>query len=173
MGKESKNPIYVYGSSRGYYLLKHNGLFDKSAIYSDIKARLKSYKYDINDKNHTEKVSPAGKESKIVIEASRKVTEYIKFNIEITYIIFREINVLLDDKKISKGEFEFRIMANMEKNYKDSARKNQKTFKSSRIAEVQRHIYEKTILKEKLNESEDLIFDEATEIIDIIKKHLY
>lgn len=173
MGKESKNPIYKYGSPRGYYQLKHSGLFDKSAIYSDIKARLQKYKYDINDKGHTEKVSSAGKETKIEWKCERKVTEYIKFNIEITFIIYREIKVLLDNKKMEKGDFEFRIKANMEKNYRESSRKNQTTFKNTKIGEVQRHIYEKTILKEKLKASEDLIFDEATDIINIIKKHLY
>ena len=83
MGKEHKDPIYQHGSKRGYSFIRYAGLYDFKGILKDSKSKLESEKYDIYDKQHDEKISSSGKDMKIVLQGSKEVTEYVKFEMEI------------------------------------------------------------------------------------------
>ena len=166
MGKESKKKLYQYGSDKSYYLLRHSGYFDISKILKGLKENLDDFGYKIvTDKEHTESLNAAGKETKFVWVCKKEVTDYIKFEMELTLITIRQIDVILEKKKMQKGDFEFRIKAVMIKNYK-------KTFQESKMGEIQRHLYEKIVVPLKLNDSEDRLAEEATKLIEIVKENL-
>ncbi len=166
MGKESKKKLYQYGSEKSYYLLRHSGFFDIARMLKSLKEKLNEFGYKIiTDKEHTESLSAAGKETKFVWACKKEVTDYIKFEIEITIITIRQIDVIVDKKKMQRGDFEFRIKAVMIKNYK-------KTFMDSKMGEIQRHLYEKIIVPLKLEDREDRLLEEARDLISLVKEHL-
>ncbi len=170
MGKESKNPIFQHGSKRGYSFIRFSGLYDFKGILKDAKGKLGSEKYDIiNTKQHDEKVSSSGKDMKIVLQGFKEVTEYVKYYMEITIIVMGQIDVIMDKKRIQKGTLEFRVMSKMEKNYKGTFKKPEK----SKFSEFQRHIYEKFIIKEELSDREDVLSDHGQELLDTIRKRLF
>jgi len=163
MGKESKKELYQLGSKRGYYLLRHTGVYDFKGVLSGLKDKLDELEYFIIDKEHTEALSAAGKETKFVWVCSREVAEYVKFDMELTIITLRQIDVLVDKKKLQRGDFEFRISAKVVKNHKD-------TFKDTKMGEIQRHLYEKVLIPTKLDDCEDRLVEEATDLIKIVKE---
>ena len=166
MGKESKNPRYIFGDKKGFYKIEHSGLYDFKKILNGLKAKFNELDYFLIGKEHTETVKPGGKDMKYVWVSTREVTEYIKFQIDITIIVYRQIDVIVDGKKMQKGDFIFQFKASMEKNYK-------KSFKDTKFGEIQRHVYEKTIVQEKLDNSEDLLEEEAKDLIKIVKENIY
>tara|TARA_Y100000310_G_scaffold284376_1_gene307108 strand:+ start:1890 stop:2405 length:516 start_codon:yes stop_codon:yes gene_type:complete len=171
MGKESEKSIYVFGGKREYYQLKHSGLFNINKILKELKSELKRLKYDIEDKDHSEGVKASGKELLVELKCSREISEYVKFNIGIIIMTLRQVDVMVNKKKMQKGDFEFRFTAKMEKNYE---KKNyEKSFKKTKAGEIQRHLYEKFIIPSKLDEGEDKLESEGKKFIDIIKENLY
>ncbi len=165
MGKESKKEMYSYGSKRGYYRIRHTGFYNLNQIIKDLKERLENLGYDIIDKAHEEGLSQAGKETAFEWICSKGVTDYVKFDIELKIMTAHQVEVLVDKKKIQKGDFEFRITSKMTKNHKES-------FSESKIGEIQRHLYEKVLVKNKLEDSDDHLAEEATELINIVKENL-
>ncbi len=165
MGKESKKEIFVYGDDRRYFQLKHAGFYDIKAMINGLMGKLREFDYIITDKNHTEAIKASGKEAKFEWSCFREVNDYIKFKIFILIEIRREIDVVMDKKKMQKGNIEFRLQASFEKNYK-------KTFKTKGLGEFQRHAYEKFIIKPRLEEYEDRVKEEGTQLINIAKEHI-
>tara|TARA_Y100000310_G_scaffold329253_1_gene398727 strand:+ start:3394 stop:3900 length:507 start_codon:yes stop_codon:yes gene_type:complete len=165
MGKESKDTIYKYGGKRQYYQLRRDGIYNTEKILKALKKFLKDYKYKITDKDHSETMKSSGREVTTEWNCEREVNDYIKFFIEIIIIVRNQIDVLVDNKKLQKGDIEFRLKAYMKKNWK-------KTFKTKGVGEIERHVYEKFIAPLKLEDYEDKIKDEGTELINIAKEHL-
>ncbi|MBT3866125.1 hypothetical protein HOF78_03435 [Candidatus Woesearchaeota archaeon] len=170
MGKESKSQLYQHGSKRGFSLIRYAGLYDLKAIIDDTKAHLRKLRYDIDDKQHDEKISSSGKEMKIVFRCFKEITEYVKFYMEVTIIVVGQIDVIVDKRKVKKGNFDYRLMTRVEKNYSGSNRTP--TFKKSKLGELQRHLYEKFIIKQELSDREDELLDQGQELLNMVRKHL-
>ena len=166
MGKESENPVYVFGSKSSYYQLKHSGLFKINNILKELKSELNKLHYDVEDKDHSEAVKASGKELTVEWKCSRNINEYIQFNLSIMIITLRQVDVTVNKKKMQKGDFEFRLSANMKKNY-------EKSFKSTNAGEIQRHLYEKFIIPSKLDKGEDKLESEGKRFVEIVKENLY
>jgi hypothetical protein len=170
MGKEHKPELYQHGSKRGYSFIRYSGLYDFKGILKDSKDMLKNEKYDIYDKQHDEKVSSSGKDMKIVLQGSKEVTEYVKFEIEITIIIMGQIDVMVNKKRIQKGNLEFRVMSKMSKNH--SGYHKSPTFKENTFGNILKNFYEKFIIQEELSDREDVLFDHGKDLLDSIRKRL-
>jgi hypothetical protein len=165
MGKESKKELYQYGGKKEYYQLRHSGLYKINPMLKKLKKELENHEYTITDKEHSEGVKPSGKEIVIEWKCQRKVNDYVKFEIDLVIRILRQIDVMMEKKKIQKGDFEFRLTSFVEKNYK-------KTFKDKGFGEIQRHIYEKFIIPNRLGDYEDRVLEESTDILNIVKENL-
>ncbi|MBT4576844.1 hypothetical protein HOM13_02790 [Candidatus Woesearchaeota archaeon] len=170
MGKEHKDPIYQHGSKRGYSFIRYAGLYDFKGILKDSKSKLESEKYDIYDKQHDEKISSSGKDMKIVLQGSKEVTEYVKFEMEITIIIMGQIDVMVNKKRVQKGNLEFRVMSKMSKNH--SGYHKTSVFKKSTLGNILKNFYEKFIIQEELSDREDVLFDHGKDLLDAIRKRL-
>jgi len=157
---------YTHGSKRGYYSLKHEGFYNLNDILKDLKNKLKNLKYDIIDKEHSESNGNAGREEEFAWNCSKDVTEYIKFKIEMKILTLHQIDVMVEKKKMQKGDFELRVTAIMSSNYN-------KSFKTTRAGKIKAHLYEKLVIAKKLESSEDNLKEEVKIIIDLIKNHLY
>ncbi len=170
MGKESKPDLYQHGSKRGFSLIRYAGIYDLKSIVDETKAHLRKLRYDINDKTHDEKISSSGKEMNMEWECYKEITEYVKFQINVTFIVVGQVDVIVNKKKVKKGNFDFRLMTKLKKNYSGSNRTP--TFKSTKLGELQRHLYEKFIIKQELSDREDELLEQGQEILDIVRKHL-
>lgn len=170
MGKESKPELYQHGSKRGFSLIRYAGLYDLNGILDETKAHLRKLRYDVNDKQHDEKISSSGKEMKFVWQCFKEITEYVKFYMEFTVIVVGQIDVIVNKKRVKKGNIDIRLMTRVEKNYSGSNRTP--TFKSTKLGELQRHLYEKFIIKQELSDREDELLEQGQEILDIVRKHL-
>ena len=144
MGKESNGTLNIYGSDTGYYLIKHSGLYNLPKILKECKTILDDLGYFIQDKDHSESVKPSGKEL---------TTEW-------------QVDVKIKNKKLQKGDFEFRLSSSMTKNY-------EKSFKGTLPGKIQRHLYEKFIIAERLDDYEDKLDEEGQELIKVVKENLY
>jgi hypothetical protein len=166
MGKENKEIIDVYGGGASYYLIKHSGLYNLPKILKECKTILEDLGYYIQDKDHSESVKPSGKELTTEWKCEKKVSEYVKFKTEVKIITVRQLDVKIKNKKLQKGDFEFRLSSSMTKNY-------EKSFNSTLPGKIQRHLYEKFIIEERLNDYEDKLDEEGKELIKVVKENLY
>ncbi len=163
MGKERKARIYVQGKEKSYRSIFHKGIYDLSNIISISNSYLKQLKYDITDKKHEEKTKSSGREVKLDWIAEKKVSEYVKYIIELTILVKDQIDILFGKKKLQKGRMEVLIKAYMDKNYKA-------TFKDSKLSEALRRIYDKFIAKKTLDDYEDALKDESNELARLVKE---
>ncbi|MFA5887853.1 MAG: hypothetical protein WC852_04040 [Candidatus Nanoarchaeia archaeon] len=172
MGKERKNPINIFKN----ILIKKAGVLDFDGMFALIPDFASQYNYDCVEKKHSEKSGATGTyiESNWYLE--RKVTYYVKFIIEIEFLV-RDMNtVVVEDedgnkKKRNQGRVEILFNAKMQKNYlnnfKDDSKSKQKSF-----SDFLRVIYEKYIGKKRLKDYEDKLEDEARDILEDLKEKL-
>ena len=116
------------------------------------------------------KISSSGKDMKIVLQGSKEVTEYVKFEMEITIIIMGQIDVMVNKKRVQKGNLEFRVMSKMSKNH--SGYHKTSVFKKSTLGNILKNFYEKFIIQEELSDREDVLFDHGKDLLDAIRKRL-
>ncbi len=170
MGKEKKKEIGVLGGGRQLLRIDYSGVYDLNALLQTIKGFFLEKKYVIIDEEHTESVKPDGRGIKIVMKPFRDIDEYVKFQIAVELLIWRSLDVVMEEasgKKIrkQKGDIEFRFKATMIKNYK-------KTFAENKLSELMRQTYEKYIIKKRLLDYEDKLYNEAQDLVSRIKRTL-
>ncbi|MBI4448142.1 hypothetical protein HY643_04120 [Candidatus Woesearchaeota archaeon] len=164
MGKEKKNPIPVVE----YLKIKKDGLFDYQELKNILRNWLLKFNYDFLEKKHDEKIMPTGKELVSEWGIMRKVSDYVKFNIEIEIRIRGMTTVMVEGKgKMNKGWLEILFNANIEKNYMKKFSEEKGTF-----SHFTKEIYEKYIIKAQLKNYEDKLLYEVTELHNEMKESL-
>jgi len=148
--------------------IKHRGFFDFQDTVKTIQTFLRqrmylaydwpSYKYKIP--------SPAGAEYEIIVEGSKKVNEYVKFELHVFMRVFdmREVEIVRDGEKIktNEGKVHIEISAGMDLDW-------QGRFSGKgvwgKFLEWLKDVYEKHIIKYKIGDYyEDLLFGEALDL---------
>ncbi len=173
MGKEKQEEVFVIGAKRAWERIKYSGIYDLQRLLNLLKKYLLDRNYDLDQKEHTEKITTAGKESKIEWEAFRRVSDYVKFVIGFEVWILRNVEVVIeeDGRKLrrQKGDIELRFRASIKKNYRGP-------FGKGNAGEFLRQTYEKYIIKSVLEDYEDKIdkecrgmIEEAKEILETFK----
>ena len=165
MVKPHKPTEFPIGGKREYFRLQHSGFYDIKKTLKELKAKLLSTGYIMTDKDHSEAVKPSGREVTVEWESYRESTDYLKTNIHIKLETKREIDVVMDKRKMQKGDLFFRIRAYFDKNYK-------KTFKSTNIGKIQKHFYEKFLINNQIDDQKDRLKEEGEEFIKIVKSNI-
>ena len=159
---------YVTGSSRGWALIRHSGIYDLELLTGKIREWFLNRTYLMEEREHSEAVKTSGKELKFDIAAFRKVSDYVIFHIDIETVILRNLDILVeeDGKKVKKqqGDMDIRIKAYIGKNY-------QNTFKGG-IQEFLRIIYERFIARSVLRNYRIKLSKETESLIEEIKEVL-
>ncbi|HII15181.1 MAG TPA: hypothetical protein HA362_02615 [Nanoarchaeota archaeon] len=168
MGKERKNPIGIIKN----YVIKKAGILDFGGMFALISEWAGQYHYDCIEKKHSEKAGATGTyiESNWYLE--RKVSYYVKFIIEIEFLVRDMAPVVVethDGRKLKrdKGRVEVIFNSRMQKNYL-------KNFSSrpGEFSDFIRVIYEKYIAKQRLKAYEDKLEDESKDFIEEIRERL-
>jgi len=105
--------------------LKINGIFDFETVYRAMHGWFVEQKYYFEEKLYKHKVpSPAGAEEHIRWEGWRKITDYVKFNIQIYIIMWdmKEIEVIKngEKKKLTKARMKIEFNGDVETDYQDA-----------------------------------------------------
>lgn len=168
MGRERKNPISVIKG----FVIKKSGIMDYDGMHALIPQFASEYNYDVIEKKHTEKNGSTGAyiESNWYLE--RKVTYYVKFIIEIEFIVKDLNNVIVEEedgnkKKKNQCRIEIVFNSKMQKNYLKNFSEKKGVF-----SDFLRVIYEKYLAKSRLKDYEDKLEAESLDLINDLKEKL-
>ena len=81
--------------------IKQASVFEFKEFYRFLYTWLSDNEYDVTEKVYSEKITPSGKEIEIEWEADRKISDYFKFVIKVTWRILGmvDVEVQKDGKK--------------------------------------------------------------------------
>ncbi len=149
--------------------IKQEGIFNFNDFYSFAYKWLKDEGYKVVEKSYGEKVMGDAKELLIIWEAKKKVSDYFKFTINITWLILnmKKVKVKRDNKEINmnSGTVELRFQAVLVKDYESR-------WEDQPIWKFLRGVYDRYIIKSRINQYEDDLGDELDELIAQAKSFL-
>ncbi len=149
--------------------VQDKAIFDFSELYSFCYKWLVDENYDVTEGKYQEKVNPNGKEVEIEWEALKEITDYFRFKISVNWRIIglKDVEVEKDNAKIklNKGNLEIKVKAVLEKDYESRWEKNA-------FFNFLRGIYDKYIIKSRIEHYEEKLFSEADEFLAEIKSFL-
>jgi len=149
--------------------IKHVGIFDFKETYNFVYNWLTQNEYFVIEKVYTEKIKPDGKEIEIEWEAFRKISDYFRFVLKFRWFLvgITDVEALRDGIKIksNKGSFELKIDAIIEKDYENR-------WEATAFSKFLRGLYDKYIIKSRLELYEDKISGELAELAAQIKGFL-
>ncbi len=142
--------------------ITQKGVFDADKLWRKLRSYFNSKNYFFQEKGQTEKIKPVGRGIELEWIAEREVTDYIKFNIKIKFRLEKLNKVKTQRKEIYKGDFEMKTFAYLTLDYK-------KKWQAKPLSNLFFHIYNNYIIKGKIIELEDKLYEEVTEIQNIAK----
>ena len=149
--------------------LKQAGDFDFNGFYEFVYDWLRGEDYDIGEKKYSEKVSGESKNIEIIWECYKKVSDYFKFMIKMDWNItgLKKIEVVKDGKKIktNSGTIEIKFRAVLIKDYESR-------WEDKPLSKFLRGMYDRYIIRSRIEEYEDKIVGELDELITQCKSFL-
>ncbi|MCL6500432.1 MAG: hypothetical protein K6T16_00125 [Candidatus Pacearchaeota archaeon] len=147
----------------------HAGIFDFKEIYRFLYEWFISYDYLVMEKKYSEKITPEGKDIEIEWLCLRKISDYFRFRVKITIRIIRmtSVEVMRGDIKTKrdKGEIEIKFGSALERDYENK-------WESNPITKFFRGIYDKYIIKPRIDAYEDRLATEVEEVVAQAKAFL-
>jgi hypothetical protein len=149
--------------------IKHVGLFNFKELYKFFFEWFTSYQYIVAEKRYEEKVTPEGKDIEVEWECYRKISDYFRFKVKIIYRIAGMVSV-----EVQKGNFKIKmnkalIQINsagfLEKDYEHRWERNP-------VAKILRGVYDKYIIRSRIEQYEDKLAAEVDEAMAQIKAFL-
>lgn len=152
--------------------VKQTGIFDYKELYRFCYTWLVDKGYYVVEKSYSEKVGGGGaKEVEISWEATRKISDYFRFNLKLDWRIIGMTSVDVEDKEtgqkkgMNKGNPEIKISAVLEKDYESK-------WEGNTFNKFLRGIYDRYIIRTRIEQYEIKIFSEADELLAQIKAFL-
>lgn len=126
--------------------------------------------YNFQEKEYRQSTDPKGKHLEIRWYAEKRIDDYVKFVIEIDFLILGLQDIVVEKEggvktKTNKGALELRFNAYLLKDYED---------KWSKTAFIQflRAVYDKYIIRARMEAYEDQLFEELQSVIAEAKSFL-
>jgi len=123
----------------------------------------------VAEEKYVEKMTGESKNIDISWNAWRKITDYFKFEIKITWRIIglKDIEVQKDGRKIklNEGAIEIKVKASLVRDYKGK-------FEKSAFNKFLRGIYEKWVIPSRVEQFEDKLIGDVDEFLDQAKAYL-
>lgn len=143
----------------------YDGFFDFKQVYNFLYTWFSDYEYDIEENRYGEKIKPEGKEIDIEWTAKRDITDYFRFVVKIDWLITGMTSHNVGNKKLDKGKIEIRITGYLVKDYEEK-------WESTAFLKFLRDVYDKYIIKGRIDQYEDKISEELDEALAQIKSFL-
>ncbi len=148
--------------------VKQKSVFDLKELYTLLYKWFELYGYDFQEEEYRD-IEKAGKKNlEIRWYAEKKVDDYIKYVIKISFMVLGLEEVEIEDDGVkrssSKGEVEFRFDAFLLKDYENAWEKG--------LMKFMREVYDKYIIKGRIDSLEGELQGELYKFIDEIKAFL-
>lgn len=147
----------------------HSGIFDFKETYAFAYSWLIDEGYEVREKKYSEKVKVDGKEVEISWEVWRKISDYFKFYATVKWRILRMNSVEVEKNgvkvKLNKGQPEIKIQAYLERDY-------EKKWEGRAFRKFLRGLYDKYIIKHRIDQYEEKLFKEFDEYATQLKSFL-
>jgi len=141
--------------------IKHKGFFNFKDTYNFLYNFLTEYEYNLLEKKYSEKIKPNGKEIEVTWEAKRKITDYFRFFIKVEWYIIG----MKEEKEGNSGEMKIKITGYLEKDYEEK-------WEVAPLTRFLRDVYERYIIKRRMEKLEYRIIEEVDEAIAQLKSFL-
>ena len=142
--------------------IKHTGIWDFGEVYRFLYDWLIDNDYLVTEKSYNEKIKPDGKEIQIKWEARRKISDYFRFILKLDWLILGMKEVETDKEgakvKMNKGYIEIGFKAILEKDYEHR-------WENNGFLKFLRGVYDRYIIRGRIEKYEEKIFGEVDEII--------
>ena len=150
--------------------IKYNGIFSFQEFYRFCYDWLKDeIGLDINEDKYSEKLSGNEKNIEVKWTANKKITDYFKYEFEVTMQIIGLVKVEIqqDGKKIktNSGSIEVKMKGNLVRDYKGN-------FETNALNKLFRGIYDKVLIKSKVEKYQDKLAEECNEFLYQAKAYL-
>ena len=149
--------------------IKRDGVFDFKETYKFIYRWLSEENYDISEDKYQEAISGDSKNIEIVWTATKKVSDYFKFEIKLSWRVLGLVNVEAekDGKKIkaNKGSFEVKVKGTIIRDYEGKWDKKP-------VMKFLRGVYDKYIIKGTKDQYEDKLIEDVNDLIEETKAFL-
>jgi len=149
--------------------VKNTGIFDYKEFYRFCYVWLVDKGYFVTEKSYTEKIGANGKEVEIEWEARKKLSDYFRNTIKVTWKIMGMTSVEVEENgkkvKMNKGQVELKVTGNLEKDYENK-------WESSAFTKFLRGIYDKYVIRVRIDQYEGKIFGDCDEFIAQAKAFL-
>ncbi len=149
--------------------IKQKGIFNFKDFYAFAYDWLVGQGYNVTEKVYSEEVTGDSKKIEIKWEAKRKISDYFRFVIKIDWMIIelKNIEIQREGKKIktNSGQPELKINGILEKDYENK-------WEDAAFWKFLRGIYDRYIIKSRIDDYEDKIKDEVEEFIAQCKSYL-
>ena len=149
--------------------VKHTGIFEFKELYRFCYTWLVDQGYFLVEKSYSEKIQATGKEIEIKWEAYRKISDYFRFVLKVDWRILGMTAVEVEENgkklKMNKGNTELKVSAVLEKDYEHR-------WENNAFSKFLRGMYDKYIIRGRIDQYEEKIFSEADEFITQAKSFL-
>jgi hypothetical protein len=146
-----------------------SAIFDFGELYGFIYTWFIDEDYKFQEDQYSEKVTPKGKEVEIDWTAKKKISDYFRFAFKIKWRILglKDVEVEKDGAKVkmNKGSLEIKITAVLEKDYENN-------WEKSPFLKFLRNIYNKYVIRGRIDLYEEKIYSQADDILAEIKAFL-
>lgn len=155
----------IFSSSIGY-----TGIFSFSDFYQFCYDWLgEETGLDISEDKYSESLKGTAKDIDVEWTCTKKVTDYFKFEVKVVFQItgLAEVEIEKDGKKIktNKGKSKVKVTGNLIRDYDGKFEKNA-------FLKFLRSIYEKWIIKSRIDQFEDKLFGDCDEFLGQAKAYL-
>ena len=153
-------------------IVRHEGVFDYSGLYSLIFAWFKDRGYDILEKAYKRGKSAIGHKDEIEWIATLKYNQYIEFQVNLLIVIYSRVGVEVvksgKKKRMDKARIEIKFSGQMNTDY-------QEKFNSTKFLRKLKKFYETHVGYHKIGDISDVlyyqIFKLQTEVREFLNMH--
>jgi hypothetical protein len=144
-------------------------IFNFKEMYRFCLQHLLDEEYDVQEQQYKEKILPNGKEVEIKWDATRKISDYFKYQIKAKWRILgmNDVEVNSNGKKIKmqKGDVEVKIEGFLVKDYEHR-------WEDTPFLKFLRGVYNRYIIRARVEAYENKLFGECDEFAAHIKSFL-
>jgi len=149
--------------------IKQKSVFNLDELYKLMFRWFELYGYDMQELEYRDSIEGNGKHLEIKWRAKKQIDDYLQFVIVTNFLVlgFESIEIDRDGAKVKtdKGEVEINISASLEKDWQDK-------WAETGYAKVIREIYDKYIIKSRIESLEGELYEEVYKLIDEVKSFL-
>lgn len=149
--------------------VKQEGIFKFKDLYAFAYDWLADNSYDTDEELYKEVVKGNAKDIEIRWTSSKKISDYFKFVIKATWKIFGMVDVEIEQAgkkvKMNKAKFEIKVKGIIKKDYEHR-------WERTAFLKFLRGVYDRYIIKGRIESYEGKIFTECDEFVAQIKSFL-